>query len=72
MEETKSTIISKQINRSNPLSHKETSNVIAIHYNNRVMVYDNIHYPKAYVAKLVHNPNDPIVAITYNGKNIEF
>jgi hypothetical protein len=58
-------------NRNNNLSLKKTSNVIKVHYSNEIRVYDNIHFPEAYINKLKLDGRNPIIAVELNGSYID-
>lgn len=57
----------KSVTRANSLSFKKTNNVVKVHYLNEIRVYDNIHYPEAYITKLTQGGCAHIIAIELNG-----
>ena len=59
-------------NRHNPLAEKPTNNVVKVVYKDNVSVYDNIHYPQAFIMKIQQNKdNKEWTEIWLNDKQIK-
>ena len=72
MSNEKHVINVSQEHRTNVLSSNPGGSTVTVHYVDRIKIYDNIHYPKAYVNKLENNPKDPIVKVEVNGNVVNF
>ena len=59
-------------NRHNPLAEKPTNNVVKVVYKDNVYVYDNVHYPQAFIMKIQQNKdNTEWIEIWLNGNRIK-
>ena len=58
MDNEKEIITVHSTDRHNPLSDKPTNNVVKVVYKDKVSVYDNIHYPQAFIMKIQQNKDN--------------
>jgi hypothetical protein len=53
--------------RKSTLSASSSANIVKVHYVDRIAVYDNVHYPAAYIQKVLENKKETILKIELNG-----